>query len=215
MKSSIIYLLIILISFQYSKHTQAQQLPEILQKVLKADTSFNSVRCKINIHIEVAGLKIPDKEISLELEKGKEPNIKSEGMVIFPKRGIIGQYHEFLESKCQSILIAENPDTVLYKLVSLDNSTDWVTVDLKVSKRDTRVHEMLISTRKNGEFIIKHKYNRGSFKFPEKTEISFEAMPIKFPLKFMGQKSSEPSIINSDDPVNGKVLLHYSQIVVN
>lgn len=215
MKSAILSFLVFFAVLQSSKHTYAQQLPEILQQVLNADTSFNKIRCKISIHVDVAGLKIPDKKIALELEKGKEPAIKSEGMVFFPKRGVIGQYHEFLDSKCQSILIDEKPDTVLYKLVSLDNSTDWVTVDLKVSKLDTRVHEMVISTRKNGEFVVKHWYNRGSFKFPEKTEISFEAMPVKFPLKFMGQKNSEPSIVNSDEPVNGRVILHYSEIVVN
>jgi hypothetical protein len=215
MKSAILNLLILLAVIQLAKPAQAQQLPEILQQVLKADTSFNTLRCRINIHIDVAGLKIPDKVIALELEKGKEPKIKSEGMIIFPKRGILGQYHEFLETKCQSILITEKPDTLVYKLVSLDNTTDWVTVDLKVSKRDAKVHEMLLSTRKKGEFIVKHKYNRGSFVFPERTEISFEAMPVKFPLKFMGQKSSEPSILNSDEPVNGKVILLYSSIVVN
>lgn len=214
MKSVILSFLVFIAVSQISQHTNAQQLPEILQQVLKADTSYNTVRCKIEIHVEVAGLKIPDKEIALELEKGKEPKIKSEGMIFFPKRGVLGQYNEFLQTKCQSILIAEKPDTIVYKLVSLDNSTDWVTADMKLSKRDARVHEMLISTRKNGEFVVKHQYNRGSFIFPEKTEIGFVAMPIKFPLKFMGQKNSEPSVLNSDKPINGKVILHYSAIVV-
>lgn len=213
MKRQLIIVLFVFVSFLVSENTQAQ-LPDILQQVLKADTSYNAVRCKIKIHIDVAGLKIPDKEIAMELEKGKEPKIKSEGMVFFPKRGIIGQYHEFLQTNCQAILTEEKPDTLVYKLVSLDKTTDWVTVDLKISKRDTRVHEMVISTRKNGEFFIKHKYNRGLVVFPEKTEISFEAMPVKFPLKFMGQKNAEPSIINSDEPVNGRVFLHYSEVVV-
>jgi len=51
MKSPILYLIFILVSLQFSKNTQAQQLPEILQQLLKADTSFNSLRCKINIHV--------------------------------------------------------------------------------------------------------------------------------------------------------------------
>jgi hypothetical protein len=190
----------------------SQQLPELLQRVLKTDTSYNSVSCKINIHIEVPGLKMPDKAIELHVEKGKEPKIKSKGMIILPKRGILGQYREFLDSNCQVIIISEITDTVTYKLVSLEKKTDWVTVDLAVTKKDARVHEMVIATRKNGEFKVSHQYTPGISVFPEATVISFESMPVKFPLKFMGQQSSELSLLNSDEPVNGKVWLRYSDV---
>jgi hypothetical protein len=206
-------ILILVLLFTTGKARSQQQLPELLQRVLKTDTSYNSVSCKINIHVEVPGLKMPDKAIELNVEKGKEPKIKSKGMIILPKRGILGQYREFLDLNCQAILITELADTVVYKLVSLEKSTDWVTVDLKVTKTDARVHEMIISTRKNGEFKMNHRYKPGSSVFPETTVISFESMPVKFPLKFMGQQSSEQSLLNSDEPVNGKVWLRYSDVI--
>jgi hypothetical protein len=208
----IIFLLLFIIGW-YGK-TNAQQLPVLLQQVLKNDTSYNFVSCKINIHVDVPGLKMPDKMVEIILEKGKPPKIKGSGMIIFPKQGIIGQYRDFLDLNCQAIPIDEIGDTVKYKLVSLDKSTDWITVDLSLSKKETRVHKLVIATRKNGEFIVNHHYNKGDSLFPETTIISFESMPVKFPLKFMGQSGKEQSLLNSDVPVCGKVRLRYSDLII-
>ena len=196
------------------KGVHAQELPEILQEVLKTDTAFQSISCKIDIQVDVPGLNMPEKEIELSLEKGKKPKIKSKGLIILPKRGIIGQYREFLDLACQAIPIYENKDTIVYKVVSLDKKTDWVTVDVTLTQSDVKVQSMLISTRKNGEFIVKHTYGPESGFFPSITEISFESMPLKLPLKFLGQQDGMEQLPNDDGPVTGKVTLRYSDIVI-
>lgn len=190
----------------------AQNLPDILQEVLRADTAYRSLVCNVNIELDVPGLSMPPKEVEITLEKGKKPKIKGEGITVLPRHGIIGQYREFLDVNCQAITIRETSDTIVYKLVSLDKKTEWITVDFELTKRDARIHSMLISTRKNGEFLVRHRYKVDSEIFPEQTIISFEAMPLKLPLKFMGKPEGMDSMMNKNDPVNGEIFLRYSNI---
>lgn len=193
---------------------KAQNLPEVLQRVLKTDTLYYKLSCKLKIEIDVQGLQMPEKEIELILEKGKKPKIKSKGLIILPKRGIIGQYRDFLAIHCQTIRLTNNGDTTIYKIVSLDKKTDWVTVDVEVTETDARVHSLLISTRKNGEFKVNHFYGAKQQIFPELTVIEFEAMPLKLPLKFLGQSNKTKQQFNKDGPVNGKVNLFYSDVEI-
>ena len=187
MKFRILSFLLLLQFVFWQKEANATELPEILQEVLRIDTAYQSISCKIDIKLDVPGLNMPEKTIELKLEKGKKPKIKSSGIIILPKHGIIGQYREFLETDCQAIPIRENEDTIVYKVVSLDEKTDWVTVDVAVTQSEVRIHSMLISTRKSGEYLVRQFYGPELEYFPEQTEISFEAVPLKLPLKFMGK----------------------------
>jgi len=205
-----IWLLLCIIFWQTDVY--AQQLPEILQEVLRTDTAYQSLTCTINIEVDVPGLSMPDKAIELKLEKGKKPKIKGEGITVLPRHGIIGQYREFLEVDCQSIPLREEGDTLVYKVVSLDRKTDWTTVDFILTKTDVKIHSMLISTKKNGEYLVRHFYGQESEYFPDHSEISFEAMPLKLPLKFMGRQERMDLVIEDKGPLTGKVLLAYSKI---
>lgn len=194
------------------KGAYAGELPEVLKEVLKADTAYQSISCNINIELDVPGFEMPEKVVELTLEKGKKPKIESKGITILPKHGIIGQYRDFLEMDCQAIPISENGDTIVYKLVSLEKRSDWVTLDITVTQSEARVHSMLISTRKNGEYLIRHTYGPEYEFFPEQTEISFEAVPLKLPLKFMGKQEGIYAVSDHKGPVTGKIILQYSDI---
>lgn len=207
------YLLLILFLGLWPREAKAQKLPEILMELLRSDSAYQSLSCKIHIELDVPGLSMPAKEIELKQEKGKKPKINGEGITILPRHGIIGQYHEFLEVNCQAILLGENGDTVVYKVVSLDKKTDWVTVDFELTQRNAKIHSMLISTRKNGEYLVRHQYGTDSDFFPDQTEISFEAVPLNLPLKFLGkQEGLELSLEDKKGPVTGKIVLRYSEI---
>jgi len=112
----------------------------------------------------------------------------------------------------QTILMETIADTSVYKIVSLHKKTDWVTVDIKVTEKDARVHSMIIATRKAGEFLIHHFYDEDQQFFPVRTVIQFEAMPLKLPLKFLGQNIDKEQITMDDGPVAGQVILYYSEI---
>lgn len=212
MKSRILSILLFFGSVSFTTGISAQNLPEILQEVLRTDTAFVSLSCKINIELDVPGLSMPPKEVELNLEKGKKPRIKGEGITVLPRHGIIGHYRDFLEMDCQAIPLGEHGDTIIYKVVSLDKKTDWITVDFELGKSDAKIHSMLISTRKNGEYLVRHSYADDTDFFPARTEISFEAMPLKLPLKFMGKQEGMDALIDTDDPVTGRIILSYSHI---
>ncbi|GAH04318.1 unnamed protein product, partial [marine sediment metagenome] len=114
-----------------------------------------------------------------------------------------------------AILISEIEDTIVYKVVSLDKKTDWITVDVTVTQSEAKIQSMLISTRKNGEYLVSHFYGPQFEYFPEKTEISFEAMPLKLPLKFMGKQEGIEWLSKDTGPLTGKVILQYSEISWN
>lgn len=203
---------LIMCALSWFTEVNAQKLPDVLQQVLRSDTAYLSLSCNIDIKLDVPGLNMPDKTVQLTLEKGKKPKIKGKGITVLPRHGIIGQYRKFLEVDCQSIPLREEGDTIVYKVVSLDKKTDWITVDFKLTKSDVKIHSMLISTRKNGEYLVRHFYKPYSAYFPVRSEISFEAMPLKLPLKFMGKQEGMDLEIEDKGPVTGKVLLVYSDI---
>ena len=182
----------------------AQMLPEILHEVLRNDTAYHSLSCTMNIKLDVPGLDMPEKEVELQLERGKKPQIKGEGITVLPRHGILGQYRKFLDVDCQSIPISVEGDTIVFKVVSLDKKTDWVTADFELTQRDVRIHSMLISTRKHGEYLVRHFYGPNSEFFPEQSEISFEAMPLKLPLKFMGKQERKDLKMEEKGPLSQK-----------
>lgn len=208
-----ILILLLLFPAYCLKGVDADELPEILKAVLQTDTSFLSISCNIEVTLDVPGLSMPEKEIELRLEKGKKPRIKGDGITLLPKHGIIGQYRKFLELDCQAIPISERGDTMVYKVVSLDKKSDWTTVDLTITRSDAKIHSMLISTRKNGEYLVRHFYGEDAALFPEQTEVSFEAMPLKLPLKFLGKQEGVEFLADQDGPVTGRIILQYSDII--
>lgn len=205
---------ILLFGLNAFQSAYAQELPDVLKRVLQADTSYNKLTCKLNIKLDVPGLNMPDKEIYLELEKGKKPKIKSKGLILIPKKGLVGQYRDMLNLPSQAILIESKGDTTVYKVVSLDNKSDWVTIDFKVTETDAKVHSQIVSTRKNGVYEITHFYEKSQPVFPVNSIIEFEAMPVKLPLKFIGKSSDSGQLFKGDGPVSGKVYLHYSEMVI-
>jgi len=203
---------VLLLAGGWLRGMRAGELPEVLKEVLQADTAYQSISCRIDIELDVPGFDMPEKEIELTLEKGKKPEIESEGITFLPKHGLIGQYRDFLEIDCQAIPLSERGDTIVYKLVSLEKRSDWVTVDMTLTRSEAKIHSMLISTRKNGEYLVRHSYGPEQHFFPEQTEVSFESVPMKLPLKFMGKQEGIYPVSDHKGPVTGKIILRYSDI---
>ncbi len=193
---------------------KAQQLPEIFNTLLQRDTAFTELQCKIGIQVQLPGLSMPDKTVSVVMHKNEDIRIEGDGLMLIPRRGLVGQYQAILETPCQAIPLQETPDTLIYKLVSLDPESDWVTVDFTLSASNALVHQMDVVTRENGTFHIHHDYAGETNSFPAKTTISFEALPMKLPLRFIAQNDETNQLFNGDEPIAGKVILTYSDVVV-
>lgn len=180
------------------------ELAENLKKKYDIKIGFETM---VNISIDVPGLKIPPKDISVLYEKGKKPQIKGKGILLLPKKGFLNQFSELLNVPAHWILLEEKGDFLSYKLVSLDPKSDWVTADLKISKANLHIDEINLTTKESGVYLIKHSYRNGVF--PTETEISFLTNKFNIPLKFFG-KSNIKNIKDKTGKVKGKILLKFT-----
>jgi hypothetical protein len=198
------FILIFLFLFQCFGVKAQTEIADNLKKKYTLNRGFESM---INISIDVPGLIIPPKDVSVIYEKGKKPQIKGKGILLLPKKGFFNQFSDLLEVQAHWILLEEKEDLLLYKLVSLDPKSDWVIADLKISKASLHIDEINITTKESGVYLIKHSYGKGVF--PTATEISFLTNKFNMPLKFLG-KSNIKNIKDKGGKVKGKIVLKFT-----
>lgn len=198
------FTLIILFFFNGFLVKAQTELADNLKKKYAINKSFETM---VNISIDVPGLTIPPKDISVIYEKGKKPQIKGKGILLLPKKGFLNQFSDLLDVQAHWILLEEKGNVMCYKLVSLDPKSDWVTADLKISKANLRIDEINLTTKEAGVFLIKHSYGKAIF--PTATEISFLTNKFNIPLKFLG-KSNIKNIKDKEGKVKGKIFLRFT-----
>jgi hypothetical protein len=199
------HILLITIVFCNSFFATAQT--QLMDKLKERYDIKNGYQTMVNIRIEVPGLTVPEKDLSIKCEKGKKVQIKGKGILLIPKKGLGNQFSELLSSQAHWIFLSENRGFVNYKLVSMDPKSDWVTADIKIVKEQSRIDEINLITKDSGEYLIKHSYESGNY--PSATEISFWTNKLNIPLKFMG-KSSLNKVKDKDGKIKGKIFLKFS-----
>ncbi len=198
------FILIILFFFSGFILKAQNELADNLKKKYAINRGFETL---VNISINVPGLTIPPKDISVFYENGKKPIIKGKGILLLPKNGFLNQFSDLLKGSAHWIELENKGDLIRYKLVSLDPKSDWVTADLKISKATLHIDEINLTTKESGVYLIKHSYGKGVF--PTATEISFLTNKLNIPLKFLG-KSNIKNIKDKDGKVKGKILLKFT-----
>lgn len=168
-----------------------------------------NVSCDVEIIVDVEGITIPNKKVQLRFVND-ELILKGEGISLLPKKGILNQFHELLSSPFQPIFLSKRGNNRVYKLVSLDDKTDWITADLEFDEDSYEIKEAMITTRKFGSFKVNNSY--AGTKFPSQTIISFNMKKFKLPLKFIGRMDSSLSEVNSNEITEGKVYLNYTYL---
>nr|WP_315145116.1 hypothetical protein [uncultured Flavobacterium sp.] len=198
------FILILLFFFSGFLVKAQTELADNLKKKYTINRGFETM---VNISIDVPGLTIPPKDISVFYENGKKPIIKGKGILLLPKKGFLDQFSELLNVEAHWILLEEKGDVLRYKLVSLDPKSDWVTADLKISKASLHIDEINLTTKESGVYLIKHSYGKGVF--PTTTEINFLTNKFNIPLKFLG-KSNIKNIKDKEGKVKGKIFLRFT-----
>lgn len=199
------HILLIAIIFCSSFYAKAQT--ELIGKLKERYDIKNGYQTMVNISIDVPGLTVPPKDLSIKYEKGKKVQIKGKGILLIPKKGLTNQFSELLSIQAHWIFLSENGGFVNYKLVSMNPKSDWVTADIKILKEQSRIDEINLITKDSGEYLIKHSYTSGNY--PSTTEISFWTSRLNIPLKFLG-KSSLNKVKDKDGKIKGKIFLKFS-----
>ncbi len=171
----------------------------------------NGLEADLKIEVEVPGINIPAKSAHVLYEKGKASKITGKGLLFFPKKGLMEEFQSILNEPHHIIPLEETEEKIKYKMVSLDQKSDWVTADIVVSIQDPRIESMLLTTRKNGDFDISHHYGDGPY--PIRTQVQFESERFSIPLKFMGKKELIPEELEGKN-VSGKIVISYSNVKI-
>lgn len=203
------YASIVIIISLFAVSVKAQ--PVYLKQLQDRYLIQNGFKTNVNIQIDVPGIVAPPKTISIYAENGKSPKIKGDGLILLPKKGFVMQFSELLTIPVHWIYIDSKGDFDYYKLVSLDQKSDWVTADIRIKVSEYRIEELNLATRETGEFLISHSYEKGNY--PVRLEISFVTDRFNIPLKFMG-KSDFSDVKDTNGKVSGKITLDFEDFEV-
>lgn len=167
------------------------------------------VNCTVVIDVDVEGIIIPKKTINLQFINN-EPVISGDGISLVPKKGIINQFNKLLATPFQAIFLSKRNNDRVYKLVSLDEKSDWITADLEFDEDSFLISKATINTRKFGAFKIYNKYNDSLY--PSETRIVFNIKKFRLPLKFIGRSETSFSESKDREVSEGTVNLSYTYL---
>ncbi len=181
----------------------------ILRLKSKYDVEID-LKCEILVRINVDGMVIPDKEVYVEFSKDGKTRVQGKGLSLLPKRGTVEQFKTLLTTPMQAIFLSKRGKNMVYKLVSLDPSADWITADIVLDPEALLIYESVVNTRKHGTFTTVNQYDSGDY--PSRTEVSFEVKKFNLPLKFIGSEQSREVSKDTDEEVKGTVILEYNYL---
>ena len=202
-------LFILFIALSGTMLGQTADEEHILRLKSKYDVDMD-LKCEIRVRINVEGMVIPDKEIYVEFSKDGKTRVQGKGLSLLPKRGTVEQFKTLLNTPMQAIYLTKRGDHMVYKLVALDPSADWITADIVIDPEESLIYESVVNTRKHGTFTTINEYESGDY--PSRTEVRFEVKKFNLPLKFIGSEQSSESTKNMNEEVNGTVILEYTYL---
>lgn len=206
MRIVIFILLVFTVDFCFSQ----QIVDENIQQLIEIYQSNKNINCEITVDIDVEGMQIPQKLITVNFEEGKKPKVKGKGLALVPKKGMINQFSELFNTPLQALFMNKALGNLQYKLVSLDNTSKWVTADLVFSAQSFQIFESIINTRKQGTIKAVHSYAEGNY--PIKSVITFDVKKFKVPLRFIGRQNQTMELPKNDEQVQGKITLQYKYL---
>lgn len=200
-----------IVLFMISGLMPAQSVDD--EYILGLKSKYNvdiDLKCEIRVSINVEGMVIPDKEVYVEFSKDGKTRVQGKGLSLLPKRGTVEQFKTLLTTPMQAIFLSKRGENLVYKLVSLDPSADWITADIVLDPEALLIYESIVNTRKHGTFTTVNQYDSGDY--PSRTEVSFEVKKFNLPLKFIGSEQSKESSKDANEEVNGTVILEYNYL---
>jgi len=206
MKNSLVFLLVLWLNPALGQSGLDESMEQLR---LQYNESVN-LKCNILIQVDVEGMNIPDKKVFVEFRGDEKPKVKGEGLSLLPKKGMVDQFRKLLNSSMQAIFLSKRGHQLVYKLVSLDANSDWITADLVFDESSYLIYESVVNTRKFGTFTSIHRYS--DHIYPDRSEVSFDVKKMKLPLKFIGSEQRTGNFPEKEENVKGKITLTYTYL---
>lgn len=186
------------------------QHDEKINALVEKYTAELNIKCEILIETDVEGMIVPDKKITVDFKENGKPEVKGKGITLLPKKGMINQFKELFSSPFQAIYLSKRQNNLVYKLVSLNQNSDWVTTDIEFDEDTLLIYNTIINTKKFGAFSTENTYDDGMY--PSKSIVTFNIKKFKLPLKFIGRTESTTISNSKGKNVLGTVTLSYTYL---
>lgn len=204
---NLLYILIFMRAFNlFSQATYDENIEALIDQY----TVKPELQCEILVQVAVEGMSIPDKKIFVDFKNRDKPKVQGEGLALLPKKGTVDQFSELLSSPLQAIYLSKRKSNLVYKLVSLDQNSDWITADIIFDEKTFVIYESLVNTRKLGSIRTEHRYEAGIY--PSSSVITFDIKKFRIPLKFIGREQRIADYPKKDENVQGKITLTYTYL---
>lgn len=216
-----ILLYVILLSFV--EFAQKKNPEEILEKVRTEFEKIEDYRADITIKVDVAFLKMPDREATIFYKKPDKFHVDSENFALLPKSGLNFSPLGFLNYKYTSFY--EREDTInglitsVIKVIPLETSADVILSTLWIDIKRNIIVKVESSRKPQGTFTIDLQYlkTEEGFLLPSSMVFSFTVDRSALPKRFNEDAVSKSEKTNKDnkDAETGKVYLTYSNYKIN
>ncbi len=203
-------LILIFFFLIYGNSFAQNQHDENIKALIKQYTVKPEMKCEIIVRVDVEGMHIPEKKVYVEFLKDEKPKVKGEGLSLLPKKGTVDQFSELLSSPFQAIYLSKVKNKLVYKLVSLDQKSNWITADLIFDENSFIIYDSTVNSRKFGTFHTEHSYDDSIY--PSRSIITFDIKKFKVPLKFIGREQSVTADRAKDKHTQGRITLLYTYL---
>jgi outer membrane lipoprotein-sorting protein len=216
----LISLFLVLAQFGFS---QSKNPNEIINAVITNFNKVNDYKVDVNIKVDVEFIKVPETKAKIYFKQPDKVHLEAEGFAMLPKNGMEFSPSSLLK-KDYTAIYEQDVDlngfkTSVVKVIPLGDQGDVILSTLWIDQKKQIIRKVESTTKTNGTFTIDFTFDdKIKYPLPAKIIFSFNMDKMNIPATISGETNNEKpdkKDKNSDSRTKGKVIVNYSNYVVN
>jgi outer membrane lipoprotein-sorting protein len=216
----LISVFLVLIQYEFA---QSKDPDEIINGVI---TNFNKVddyKVDVNIKVDVEFIKVPETKAKIYFKQPDKVHLEADGFAMLPKNGMEFSPSSLLKKDYTAIYEQDVElsgfKTSIVKVIPLGDKGDVILSTLWIDQKKQIIRKVESTTKTNGTFTIDFTYDdKIKYPLPAKIVFSFNMDKMNIPATISGETNNEKpdkKNKNPDTRTKGKVIVNYSNYVVN
>lgn len=216
----LIILFLVLFQFGFS---QSKDPNEIINAVI---TNFNKVddyKVDVNIKVDVEFIKVPETKAKIYFKQPDKVHLEADGFAMLPKNGMEFSPSSLLKKDYTAIYEQDVElngfKTSIVKVIPLGDQGEVILSTYWIDQKKQIIRKVESTTKTNGTFTIDFTYDdKIKYPLPSKIIFSFNMDKMNIPATISGETNNEKpdkKNKNSDTRTKGKVIVNYSNYLVN
>lgn len=206
-----------------SGFSQSKDAEEIIKSVISNFNKVNDYQVDVKIKVDVEFIKVPETKAKIYFKQPDKVHLESEGFAMLPKNGMEFSPSSLIK-KDYTAIYEQDVDlnglkTSVVKVIPLGDHGEVILSTLWIDQQKQVIRKVESTTKTNGTFTIDFSYDDNiKYPLPSKIIFSFNMDKMNIPSTINGQTNNEKSDkknINSDSRTKGKVIVYYSNYLVN